>query len=75
MCKIRLGKAPPDRMYGGCMQRAPSGSPLNRWRQCRPGACLVSTMPKHLLSSVLHSQCSPSTAALARLAMHLPRLH
>ena len=37
------------------MQRAPSGSPWNRWRQCSPCSFLVNTMPKHLLSSVLHA--------------------
>ena len=37
------------------MQRAPSGSPLNRWRQCSLCSFLVSTIPKHLLSSVLQA--------------------
>ena len=47
------------------MQRAPSGSPLNRWRQCSPCSFLVSTMPKHLLSSVLHAFSALPHTALA----------
>ena len=38
------------------MQRAPSGSPLNRRRQCSPGPVLASTRPSNLLSSVLQVQ-------------------
>jgi hypothetical protein len=60
-------RGPPDRVYGGCMQRAPSGSPSNRRRQCSPSPDLAITRPSILLSSVLQDlHCKVSNIAPKR---------